>query len=336
MRRSTLIMMIGFLVCTFNHSASAEPTKKSIWAHNTRWALDLSSRVIHDMENHTWSGQHVIGLDFHKVFSDQSGDYGTLTFQPYWVRLNNMNMHPFFFESSNDSELTWRIANFNYTGLSNGGFNIRLGHFEIPFGLEHNLDTNGTLRQYSFADRRIKADWGISLNGNTPDLDYEIALTRGSGNDISSKYNPYVFAGRVGTPSTNNLITGISWFIGDVRTKDRTILTKRLGLDIAYYYHSWEALFELSGGSDDQQSNVYALGELSWRNAPETVHLFSQLQFSKRKIDDDWDQSNLINFGLNWYVTPSVGVSGMMSRSLEVLNGQQDSARLTLQLQVRI
>lgn len=213
MMKKKLTAYIALIIPTlfiFCHSSYANVKKNELFGNNSRWSIDASTRITRNIEKNNNAFQQVLGLDIHKVFSNKTQDIGTLTFQPYIVKLNNVAQAPFIFDHGNDTELTWRIANFNYTALAQGKFNIRIGHFEVPFGLEHHVDTNGTLRQLTINDRGIKADWGISVNGILPNLEYEIALTRGSGNDIKSTENPHIFSGRIATPSHKNLITGIS------------------------------------------------------------------------------------------------------------------------------
>ena len=158
---------------------------------NLRWAIDLAARPSFDDRLDEWHSAFFLGLDVHKVFGSESGDWGTLVLQPYLTRLDSPR-HPPFFESNHDWELVWRIFNFNYTGIASGRFNVRVGHMEIPFGLEQVVNTNGTLRDYQHGRNiGVKADWGVSLNGELPAWDYEFSLTRGTGNEWSSRGDPF-------------------------------------------------------------------------------------------------------------------------------------------------
>lgn len=305
-------------------------------AQNSRFAIDISSKISRNIDTHHSAISHVFGLDFHKVFTADSGDIGTLVFQPYIVSLNNVPNPPFFFDDGDDTELTWRIANFNYTALSDGKFNIRFGHFEIPFGLEQNLDTNGTLRQYTFSDRGIKADWGISFNGILTNLDYEIALTRGSGNEVKSQGNPYIISGRLGTPSHENFVVGLSWFYGDVLGGSGITERKYLGLDFAYYYHNWELLLEVSGGQTEQVDTVNLLMEVSWRSALENLHLYAQWKNSQLKPDIDWEAGDDFIAGLRWFPSSNFEISTQFVKQLDLVKQQEKPTLLTLQIRLRI
>jgi len=303
------------------------------WNSNLRWSVDLSNRYIHN-ENDSYF-QNVMGFDLHKVFSSDSGDIGTLVFQPYVVNLDNKNGTPHFFDGK-DTELTWRIANFNFTGLSKGGMNFRVGHFEIPFGLEQNIDTNGTLRQYTFADRGIKADWGVSVNGVLPSWDYEIALTRGSGNDITDRHEPYVFSGRIGSPSQKNLVAGFSWFDGEVLTAHGKNKRQRLGLDLAWYRYNWESLVEISAGEDEGSDVTNALAEVSWRNRTETFHGYVQINHRQQKQAGSWETGSTATIGINSYLANNFFISGEWANPIDTTPGTPDSSTLSLQLRYRL
>jgi hypothetical protein len=300
---------------------------------NTRWAIDVSTRQIRNLETDDWSSQDAYGFDFHKVFSNVNGDYGTLIFQPYLVHLNNISNPPFFFDDGDDWELTWRIVNFNYTGLSNGKFNVRIGHFEIPFGLEQNIDTNGTLRQYTFSNRGIKVDWGASINGNLPKLDYELALTRGSSNEFLDRDDPYIFSGRIGTPSHQNTIYGFSYFYGDVLAGKQTIRRKQLGLDIAHYYKQWEFLSEVSGGENNDVEVINWLGEISWRNLYESIHVFTQTKTEFSKLNNKWEDGLGVSIGIDWQFHKQLSLGSQITHEFD--NPTSSNADLTASFQLR-
>ncbi|MGI9294496.1 MAG: hypothetical protein ACR2PS_10995 [Pseudomonadales bacterium] len=332
----TLYCSSAVVAASNNNEVTRYSTANPWWQENSRWTLDFSTRPSHDFELDEWSSQWVAGFDYHKVFSTENGDIGTLVFQPYWVQLSNVSNPPPIFDDGDDGELTWRIANFNYTALSRGGFNIRLGHFEVPFGLEQNLDTNGTTRQYTFSDRGIKADWGVSLNGALPVLDYEVALTRGSGNETNDRDSPYIFAGRVGTPSTANLVVGLSWLHGDIQTAENSVERRRLGVDVAYYYRQWETLFEVSGGDNEGTDVANALLELSWRSKSETLHTYLQVRQSRVDEADGRRNGSSVTFGANWSVFSRIDLSAQWFRELDPLAAPKAAERITLQARYRL
>ncbi len=317
-------------------SNTVKTDEKESLLKNVRWAIDVSTRKIRNLETDDWSSQDVYGFDLHKVFTGPNGDYGTLVFQPYLVHLKNIPNPPFFFDDGDDWQLTWRIANFNYTGFAHGKFNVRVGHFEIPFGLEQNIDTNGTLRQYSFSNRGIKADWGVSINGNLNNLDYELALTRGSSNEILSRDDPYILSGRIGTPSHQNTIYGFSYFYGNVLAGDQTIRRKQLGLDIAHYFKQWEFLSELSGGENDNTETINWLGEISWRNLFESIHLYTQAKTSLSKINNKWEDGMGVSVGIDWKLHKQLSLGSQVIHEFDNPKGSNADLTASFQLRARI
>ena len=305
-------------------------------ASNLRWAIDLSTRHTQSLRGANSSWQHVIGLDLHKVFQDKNGDFGTLLFQPYLVRLSNVKTPPFFFDDGDDWELTWRMTNFNYTGLAQGQLNLRLGHFEVPFGLEQNIDTNGTLRQFTFPNRGIKADWGASINGVLEKLEYEFAFTRGSGVELTDSHNPYLISGRIGSPSNENFIMGLSTFFGETLNATGTTNRKLAAIDIAYYVFQWEFLMETSAGETSDAETINFLIEASWRSVLEKLHLYTQLRQNFKKPVNDWADSTKITFGANYDVNNQISVSTELNHDIEIMDSSSRQTSFLVQFRIRI
>lgn len=302
---------------------------------NLRWTIDLSSRAMVSTDNGDLAMQHVIGLDLHKVFSGPGGDWGTLIFQPYLVKLQDVNPPPFTFDDPDDTKLTWRMVNFNYTGLSRGRINFRVGHFEVPFGLEQNIDTNGTLRQYTFKDRGIKADWGATVNGVLPAVEYEMAISRGSGLDYSDNHDPYLFSGRFGSSSRHNLITGLSFMKGEILGPTGTTKRNRLGVDIAWYTDPFEILLEVSAGEDDSAGRRALLGELSYRSPMQDLHLYVQGRYSSHEKTTGWDDNKTLTLGVNWNLDQRLELSAQLNEQLDAMSGQPDTGSVVAQLRYR-
>ena len=327
------VIAICLIFCVITNAAARDDI--SLFS-NYRIAFDTSSRYSESLRDSNDSWAHFIGLDLHKVFSSADGDIGTLVFQPYLTRLSNVKNPPFFFDDGDDWELVWRIANFNYTGLSRGGFNLRVGHFEIPFGLEQNIDTNGTLRQYTFSDRAIKVDWGVTVNGKYLGIDYEVAMTRGSGNDFTSRHDPYLFSGRVASSAQQNFITGFSWMYGDVLTAGRAVPRARAGIDIAYYLGPWEFLFEMSGGNNDGLGTVNALLETSWRTPLENLHLYVQFRQVANETSADWADRSRVSWGGQYRFNRKLSASAEIALDLDPFDGNERAAIAKMQIRLRL
>ena len=108
-----LLVVIQTYLLLFSQLSFASPEDSDFLGKNSRWTIDASTRITRNTEKNHNSFQHVIGIDIHKVFSGETSDIGTLLFQPYIVKINNNTNFPFVFDDPNDTQLTWRIANFN-------------------------------------------------------------------------------------------------------------------------------------------------------------------------------------------------------------------------------
>ena len=333
----TISLVCSFLFSPFVFSSSVD------WAflgENSRGTIDLSSRTSSNLDTGEFSFLHVLGLDIHKVFSSSTADIGTLMFQPYILKLNNVNNPSFIFDDGNDTKLTWRIANFNYTALNQGKFNIRVGHFEVPFGLEYQIDTNGTLRQLTAAQRGIKTDWGFSVNGILPRFEYEVALTRGSGVELRKKGNPHLFSGRVGTLSNKNTVLGISWLAGDVLAANGVIERKNIGLDASYYYYQWQFMAESSIGKVAGNNTLNNFVELLWRNAKEDLSVYTQLEYKRAEIDYEVsskvDATSSWTAGVQWINDDGFDISAQYKQKLKEADGVNMDPTLSVQLRYRM
>jgi len=324
----------------FSSLTLASTTDWAFLGENSRGSIDIASRVSMNPDTHEYAFLNVIGLDIHKVFSSDTADIGTLTLQPYLIKLNNVNNPPFIFDDGNDIKLTWRIANFNYTALNQGKFNIRLGHFEVPFGLEYQIDTNGTLRQLTSAQRGIKTDWGFSINGILPQFEYEVALTRGSGVEFTRKDDPHLFSGRIGSLSNKNTVVGFSWLTGDVLAVDGVVEHKYIGLDASYYYYQWQFMAESSIGKVAGNNTVNGFVEALWRNAKEDIAVYTQVEYQRAEIDhESSSKSDAMSYwtaGIQWVSDSGFDISAQYKQKLKEAEGVNIDPSLSLQLRYRM
>ena len=309
---------------------------------NLRWTVDFAARGMLETESDEFGHAEFLGLDLHKVFTGERGDWATLLLQPYLIRINNVDMRPPFFDDDYDTAIEWRITNINFNVLDGGRLNVRVGHFEIPFGLEQVVNTNGTLRDYIHGPNfGLKADWGVTVNGELPALEYEVALSRGSGNNWRNEGDPRIVSGRIGTSRDRDWWLGLSAFSGDVYDQsqpDGTFERSRVGLDGAWYWRQFGLLGELSVGEDESRDVVNGLVEIDWssRDAAWLVYL----QWRQFRIDDPaaagsdrgssgslgatWDPDNHWSLGLQW------------SRDFATFSGAPDTNVLAAQLRYRL
>ncbi len=299
---------------------------------NLRYSADVSSRFVKMGENDPMQLAFV-GLDLHKIFSSTSRDIVTFTLQPYVAFVRNgpgrwdlsPRAHPIF-DGSSDWGMQWRVFNANIKLMQNGLLNLRLGHIEVPFGIEHIIPTNGTALNYAHQANwvGIKADWGASLNGVWSGYEYEVAALRGSGNRYASKAltgeSPFFLSGRFGSDRSADFVWGLSLLSGTLLTpSDAAVERTRYALDLQYYYGAFGVIGELAlgtgfGGPPANDSDVRQLiAELNWRTPRETV--LAWLQLVDRSIDGGASRAALI--GAEWLLLRRVTASAQLTRHME-------------------
>ena len=318
-----------------NHESSDELPK---WfTDNLRWTIDLSSRAAIFTDTGRTGTTNIVGLDLHKVFSDSQGDWGTLIIQLYVTRIDDIPNPPPFFESDEDWELVTRITNFNYTGLAGGRFNIKAGHFEIPFGLEVPINTNGTLRQMITArNLGVVADWGAGVNGVVPEagVEYEVTISRGTGIEYFDRGDPFIVAGRVGTSGEKDINFGLSALHGEIAGRVDTIRRTRIGIDGQWYTGPIGLLGEVSLGRNDDDDVVNALVELNSQNTVETVTGYMQARIFTQRFDTGWNDAISLAWGLRFTPDAHWALSTQYEQNLTVFQGSRDGV-LSLQLRYR-
>jgi len=321
-----------------------------------RLTVDLAGRGILSTRKGKASAVHFVGFDLYKVFSTETSDIGTLIAQGYLTKLNDVGKHPPFFEGPDDWDYVSRIFNFNYTGIADERFNIKIGHFEVPYGLEQPINTNGTLRDMTHpGNLGIKADWGFTFNGDFPDFDYEVGLSRGTGIEYYDRGNPYALAGRIGTPRDRTTIVGASFFHGKVSNSRVVGLYKmgladpsgvgslegitrrtRVGLDLQHFFESeWSLLGQVDYGRDYEQNIFNGLLEFDYEDPDERFLIFLQGTLYARRFHDGWDEAITSNLGIRYTPDNHWAISTMYRQILTTWFGTPRDSILFLQLRYR-
>lgn len=343
-RHFPLVLLLS--VCSASlpaEEASSEPTAYPApfqyrWKDNLRWTIDSSTQQWLNTETDEWSDQYVVGLDLHKVVSTAHRDIGTLTLQPYFVWLPGgpERPRPGFFDG-NEATLTWRIANFNYIVLARGRLNVRLGHFEVPFGLEQEINTNGTLRQYSNgADLGVKADWGVSVNGHFPKWQYEAGLTRGTGQEYRDTGDPYAFTARVGTPFEQSLALGFSVFEGRTSNHQGLVDRRRVGADVRWSPSSFQFMAEASVGKNADSNVNNWLAEANWANRTESALFYAQMRRFEVNGRSDESTEQTIGIGARWLVRNTFTLAAQITRRTFTQAARTVSNEIRLHVRFRI
>lgn len=339
--------VLGIAVATFiavSQPANAQqvlPDSRSMfpaqWNENLRFAIDLSSRQLYSSATDDWHRVDFIGTDLHKVFTGESGDIGTLTLQGYFTHIKDEEIRPPWFDGA--WTYVFRIFNFNYAVLPRGRMNFKVGHFEIPMGLEHSINTNGTLRDFTHGRNiGVKADWGVSLNGILAGAEYEVSITRGSGNSWETNGDPYIAAGRIATPSYRNLIWGVSAMSGDVyvhNSSGQTIERQRVGVDLQWYVNQYGVLGEVSIGDKDGEGTGTGLIEFN-RTANSGLWM-AYVQWVYTTLDPDdraREDASTAYLGAKWDLA-RWDLSVQLSRDLDSFDGNPEKNLYVAQARYR-
>ena len=175
--------------------------------------------------------------------------------------------------------------------------------------LEQLVNTNGTIRDYiHFQNFSIKTDWGMTLNGEANDVEYELAVSRGSGNRYRRRSDPFLLVGRVGTTRDKPVILGISGLHGEtvnfggVSGKTRR---SRVGIDMTVGAERVVYMAEATAGFQDDARVFSGLIELDTFNRDETILLYNQFVVRGFSETDEWDYEVRNSTGARWQVCTS-------------------------------
>ena len=305
-------------------------------ADNLRFAVDMAGRVQYNSSTRQWSTAQFYGFDLYKVFSGDRGDLATLILQGFATRIDNVQPPPFFFDSSTDWEFVYRIFSLNVKLDPRGRFNVKVGHYEMPFGLEALLDTNGTLRQVgTMRNLGVKADWGVTANGITEGLEYEVGLGRGSGNEWHADGSPFQVAGRVGAIRDADAWVGVSGFAGDLwRPGGVQVRRRRIGIDAGVHRGPWSLMGEISGGTNDGNAAINGLAELDWHAPDDEWLLYGQVQAWTER-DGGWNKNLIAVLGLEWAVDRHIVLSVQFMQDLTVVGSGPRSSIVQFQTRYR-
>jgi hypothetical protein len=320
---------------------------------NLRLDVDLLTRYETAEERGDDGWLNLIALDIHKVLSDSEGDIGTLLLQPSLARRDGM-LVPNHVKEDHRWKYEVHDFYFNYTKYGQGRTNIRMGRFDIPYGLEPNVDTHLRLHQYApHMNLGAKKDWGVSLNGTLPDFDYEVALTRGSGHEFINKGNNFVVAGRIGTPSDANFVVGLSAMYGEIMDKQRVnrfrkglpaaaqagfmpaddiVQRHRFGIDATSVHGQFTLRSEVSVGRDFEQEVVLALGDITWSNPDGKLSTWAQILSWSQNGTTGWDADLQLRIGVDWQLVNQWTLSARVIHDFEKYLNTVNDTIFTTQL----
>lgn len=240
---------------------------------------------------------------------------------------------------------------YNLVG-SPGRFNLRAGRFYLPFGLNSQTDTHGTLLQLS-NDRVFgtERDWQVTAYGNaTEHLDYMAGYVLGTGSDQHLDGQGGMAVGRLGLGNAllfeHGLEGGISGAYGqrlDPHVADGPIRTWRAGADVRKRLDSGIGPLTLTGegavGEDETAPVWSGLAQLDWlhpgrRWGAATQYFYFERNHAAEDPADEIDQR--ASFVLTRYFRNDVGSSTLhwiafgVEQQLQTPAGDEDTL-LTMQ-----
>jgi len=268
--------------------------KRELLAQTSLYGTAQSSSP-HLNEGNRWYTKESIGGEVQKKFSTTTRTVGALDIQGRFVRRDNffavtndsegMDREGWFFEYHNLYLDLYDIANpllsEDLKGSATGHFNLRVGRYYLPFGLNLQSDTHGTLLQLS-NERNFgyERDWYAGLFGSVNrSVNYDLYYMLGSGYEPSPRFGGGMIGSRLSLSNSVKNDIGLEGGVSALQGKRRSspmlyeseydlIDTKRVGADLRYNHLFLDGTLtestELSQGSDDGTSVLTQLYQVDY------------------------------------------------------------------------
>ncbi|MEX1023655.1 MAG: hypothetical protein WD226_01140 [Planctomycetota bacterium] len=298
--------------------------------------FDDSARGVFDSETERIGTVMTIGVELEKRFRGTQGPIGVLTLQAYLLQADDLLDPLLLFNEVDDWQVEWRETNFNFAGLGSPLVNVRVGHFDLPFGLEHTIEDNGALRDHFQSQNfGIEEDWGVTLNGRDEVFEYEAGWTRGSGNDFREDGDPGLVAGRFGAAPDEAVRAGLSFLEGRTLDSRRNLVDRhRVGVDLQIAHRGWNFLTEAALGTDEDEDVHHELFEVNWSSPYDSSLAWVQLRNESRRTDG-WDDSVAATIGIDLPFPGGWSFSAQWTQELHVFEDESRLGYLALQLRMR-
>ncbi len=304
-------------------------------------------------EHERAASRQSVGFEVLKKFSTETATVASFDFQGRLVRrdrfvpvLNDMEglRRPgWFFEHHN---LYLDLYNFLDPLLSDenrgrhvGRFNFRAGRFYVPFGLNLQTDTHGTILQLSNeANFGFERDWYAGFWGSlNADLNYDAYALAGSGYDLKFKGQRGLGAGRLSLANKysadNGLEGGLSALGGERLTAEgAVVVTRRAGLDARLRRPVPRGLLtgsaEISGGRDGTADAFTQLYQAEYLRA--SRRWGAATQYRRVRRHGAGADGSIIGEA-TWYFRNDVGNSNLdwlklnVERQIERMRGPRDT-----------
>lgn len=314
------------------------------WYDQFRWAGEylFRSQYLSESDLTDPGFWHTLGFEANGTFSSGQRDIATVNAQLSLWCLKNYTRRPPVFDGPSDCE--WIPKNFfvDFHLRGDGKLNLRLGHPELPFGLEAPVSTNQTIRQLNTGrDLGLKLDWGLGANGTIGRWNYQTLLGRGSGIRYKNDADSYSFTGRIGNnfdyqgflPAPG---VGFSLFMAELRTgKDATSERWRVAVDGVTYHGPWGFMGQLSAGETNHRPTLNGLVEVNRLNRAGNWIGYLQWKSFNQETVAKWQRANSIILGVEGELTDILTLSAQVERELSTFAGPNQTV-LDFQARFRI
>jgi hypothetical protein len=329
---------------------SAAPEKEkpaSSWTENLGFRKEIMSQFDTTEDGRPASRQSV-GFEILKKFSTATSTVAAFDFQGRFVRRDRYNGAPNDMEGATRPGWSFEYHNL-YVDLYNvfnplmgdaargrnvGRFNFRAGRFYVPFGLNLQTDTHGTVLQLSNEENfGFERDWYAGFYGSiNRHLNYDAYYLAGSGYDLKFKGQSGLAGVRISLGNRYSaqygLEGGVSVLAGERLAQDmhgdqmlglRPLKTRRVGMDARYRHSAPGGLLtftnEVSGGRDARDPVFTQLHQADYLAASRRWGVASQF---RRFTQDGRGADSSLSGEFTWYFRNDVAGSNTHSIRLNV------------------
>jgi hypothetical protein len=328
---------------------AAAPAGATPWG-NERFVLtpDLSARLVRDHTGGRQGMQYDLAFDAYAKLGTPQRDVATLVSQVYLSRVQRHPAPPPFFDGPSDTEVLPMINTINLHLTGDRRLNLKVGHFELPYGLEATITNAGELRGFTLGpNTALMVDWGATLNGTLERFQYEVGVGRGSGMFYADNFDPYSLFGRIGSPVDTETYGGttgwgFSVFRGKVLNPARTAvhLRQRIAVDGQVYFGPLGLLGELSTGANGAGATrarvLNGLAEVNLTSRLETVSGYAQLQGERTAAAGRGVRHWAQTLGVRWTPAPGWIVSAQRDERIWRQAGMPPQVFYSFQLRRRL
>jgi hypothetical protein len=317
---------------------------RHFWTDNLGFRKEIMSQF-DTTEHGRPASRQSVGFELLKKFSTETSTVAAFDFQGRLVRRDGYNGAPNDMEGATRPGWAFEYHNlyldlynvFNpllgdeARGRNAGRFNLRAGRFYVPFGLNLQTDTHGTVLQLS-NDRNFgfERDWYTGFWGSiNKHLNYDAYYLAGSGYDLKFKGQSGLGAVRISLSnrysSEYGIEGGFSVLAGERLATPMQggpaapLETRRAGVDFRYRRSAPRGTLtftnELSGGRDARDSVFTQLHQAEYLRASRRWGVSTQFN---RFTQEGRGADSAILAEFAWYFRNDVGNSNLHSIRLNV------------------